>query len=115
MSTIRIVFTLPFILKLVAASERPQIEPGEVRTYDVRGVVEKLKPEVPAAVVRHEEIPGFMEAMAITLRAKDASEFEGVHAGDGISFRLHVTSDDSWIDLIKVIEPYQETQATAAA
>ncbi|MCW1923110.1 copper-binding protein [Luteolibacter arcticus] len=108
MSTIRIFFTLPFILKLVTASEKPLIEPGEVRTYDLRGVVEKLRPEVPAAVIRHEEIPGFMEAMSMTLRAKDAREFEGVHPGDGVTFRLHVTRDDGWIDLVKVIEPGQE-------
>jgi len=111
MSTIRIVFTLPFILKLVAASEKPQIEPGEVRTFEVRGVVEKLRPEVPAAVIRHEEIPGFLDAMATTLRAKDAAEFQGVQPGDGITFRLNVTRDDGWIDEVRVVEPGQETAA----
>lgn len=105
MSSIKIILTLPLILSFAAAAEHPPLGPGEIRTYDVRGVVEKLKPDVAAAVIYHEEIPGFMEAMSMTLKAKDAKEFEGVAVGDGITFRLNVTEEDGWIDRVHVVAP----------
>lgn len=108
MYSIKIILTLPFILSLAAADVKPPLQPGEVRTYDVRGVVEKLKQDVPAAVIYHEEIPGFMEAMSMTLKARDSKEFEGVKEGDGITFRLNVTAEDGWIDRVHVVAPAQE-------
>ena len=111
MSSIKIILTLPYILSLAAAAEKPPLAEGEIRTYEVRGVVEKLKPDVPAAVIYHEEIPGFMEPMSMTLKARDAKEFEGVGVGDGITFRLNVTNEDGWIDKVHVVAP----AASAAA
>ena len=111
MSAIKIVFTLPFILNLAAAGEKPPLTPGEVRSYEVRGVVEDLMPEVPAAVIYHEEIPGFLDAMSVTLRARDAKELAGLKVGDGITFRLNVTTDYGWIDQVHVVAPGKDPAA----
>ncbi len=105
MSSIKIVFTLPFILNLAAASEQPPLAAGEVRTYDdIRGVIESLQPNESFTVIYHEEIPGFLEAMAAVLRAGDSHEFDGLKPGDGISFCLHVTRENGWIDAVKVVK-----------
>ncbi len=74
------------------------------KTYDVIGVVKKLKPEIRTAVIDHEEIPGYMDAMTMSLEVRDAAEFKGLKAGDKIAFRMNVTEDDGWIDRLKLIE-----------
>jgi protein SCO1/2 len=61
-------------------------------------VVEQLKPDGKSIVVRHEAITNYMDAMTMPFKVKDAKELAGVQTGDEISFCLHVTSTESWID-----------------
>ena len=77
--------------------------PGE-STYEVRGVVQELPKENPkAVVVDHEEIPGYMAAMVMTLEARETREVAPLKPGDRIHFRLNVTKDEHWIDQVKVL------------
>lgn len=71
------------------------------KTFDVRGVVEEIKADGKTAIIAHETIPGYMDAMTMPLEARDTNELSGVRAGDEISFRLLVTDDDSWIDQVR--------------
>lgn len=73
-------------------------------TYQVRGVVKDLHPETKKAIIDHEEVPGYMEAMTMPLRVRDAALLQGLKKGDRISFRLNVTEKVDWIDDIKVLE-----------
>lgn len=75
-----------------------------LKTYDVIGVVKKLKPDIRTAVIHHEEIPGYMDEMVMSLEVKDTAEFKGIGVGDKIRFRMNVTEDDGWIDQLKLIE-----------
>jgi len=76
---------------------------GELRTFEVRGVIEKLIPTQGEAVVRHEAIPGYMDAMTMPFRVSEKGELAKLHPGDAITFRLNVAAHDGWIDHIKVI------------
>ncbi|MBI2926236.1 MAG: SCO family protein [Verrucomicrobia bacterium] len=69
-----------------------------VRTFPVRGTIQELKPDGTTAVIKHEEIPGFMAAMTMPLEVKDPKELAGLQPGDEISFRLVVTETESWIE-----------------
>ena len=71
-----------------------------MKTFTVRGVVQEIKPDGRTAIVDHEAIPNYMEAMTMALKARDTNEFAGVRPGDEISFRLSVTEDESWIDRV---------------
>lgn len=104
MSSIEIVFTLPFLLKLASASARPPADIEAPRTYEVLGVIEDLKPDAAEAIVHHREIPGFLAATAATLRARDTREFEGLKPGDDVAFRIHLTGDDGWIDELRALD-----------
>ncbi|RYD39386.1 MAG: hypothetical protein EOP85_16035, partial [Verrucomicrobiaceae bacterium] len=73
-------------------------------TYQVRGVVKDLHPETKNAIIDHEEVPGYMEAMTMPLRVRDSALLQGLKKGDRISFRLNVTEKVDWIDEIKVLE-----------
>jgi protein SCO1 len=69
-------------------------------TFPVSGVVRELKPDGRTIVIRHEEVPNYMEAMTMPFRVKETRELAGLQPGDEIAFRLLVTEDESWIDQI---------------
>jgi protein SCO1/2 len=63
--------------------------------------------EVPVGkgslVVRHEDIPGLMPKMTMEFTVRDTNELRGLRAGDGITFRVMATDEDSWIEGIRPI------------
>lgn len=72
-----------------------------VTSYEVRGVVHKIHAESGKAVIAHENIPGYMEAMTMEFTAGAAAELAGIRPGDVLAFRLHVTDQRSWINGIR--------------
>jgi protein SCO1/2 len=78
---------------------------ADSRTFEVRGLVEKLIPDRGEVVIRHETIPGYMDAMTMPFRAPKSQDLAGLRPGDTITFRLNVTEHDGWIDQVKVIAP----------
>jgi protein SCO1 len=75
--------------------------PSETRTFEVRGVVQEIKPGGKIAIIKHEAIPEYMDAMTMPFDAKTTNEFVNVRAGDEVEFRLVVTTDDSWVERVK--------------
>lgn len=75
----------------------------ETRDYTVRGVVRETKEAKSQLVVKHEEIPGYMDAMTMPFKVRDPKILESVKAGDAVTFQLHVTDKDHWIDGVKVV------------
>ena len=69
--------------------------------YAVTGVVRELKADGTNIVIRHEKIPGFMEAMTMSFVARDPREIVTLRPDDRIAFRLLVTADESWIDSVR--------------
>lgn len=75
----------------------------ETRDFTVRGVVREARPAKSQLVVKHEEIPGYMDAMTMPFQVRDPKILESVKAGDDITFQLHVTDKDHWIDGLKIV------------
>ncbi len=73
------------------------------RDFTVRGVVRETKPAKSQLIVKHEEIPGYMDAMTMPFQVRDPKILESVKAGDAITFQLHVTDQDHWIDGLKIV------------
>lgn len=87
---------------------------SEQQTFQVRGVIQEIKPGGKTAVIKHEEIPNYMPAMIMPLDVKDAKELAGLKPGDSITFRMIVTQDDGWIDQVqKVVGAKVSTNAVA--
>ena len=85
------------------------------RVFAVRGEVRSLDPAQRVAVIRHEEIPGYMPRMVMALTVKNPDELAGLAPGDEITFRLHATLETHWIDqLVRVGRGTNLTQAAAA-
>jgi len=69
--------------------------------HQARGVIREFPVGSPSVVIRHEAIPGFMPKMTMTLNVRDTHELLGFREGDEITFRLHATADEHWIDQLK--------------
>lgn len=71
-----------------------------VRSFQARGVVERVIPEENTLVISHDAIASYMEAMTMPFKVLRPEEMRGVQPGNQISFRLSVTDTESWIDQI---------------
>lgn len=94
----KIVLTAAWLLVLHGA-----VQAEKTRDFTVRGVVREAVPAKSQLVVKHEEIPGYMDAMTMPFRVRDPKLLEGIKGGDAISFQLHVTEKDHWIDNLKIV------------
>ena len=65
-----------------------------------RGVVKEINLDSRKVIIGHEAIANYMAAMTMPFNVKDSRELAGLQRGDEISFRLHVTETESWVDQI---------------
>jgi protein SCO1/2 len=70
------------------------------RLFLAKGTVVELKPDGRTVVIRHEAISNYMAAMTMPFRVKEPQALAGVRRGDEVSFQLHVTETESWVDQI---------------
>jgi protein SCO1 len=80
----------------------------ESQAYNVRGIVREARPAKSQLVVKHEEIPGYMDAMTMPFRVRDRALLDAVKPGDIITFDLQVTEEDHWIEALKVVGRSEE-------
>jgi protein SCO1/2 len=71
------------------------------REFQVKGVVLAVNLKGKEVEVRHEEIPGYMEAMTMPFPVKDTNELAGLEPGTRVSFRLIDAGKEGWIDQIR--------------
>jgi protein SCO1/2 len=90
----------PLVCWIVAVSGCREATPT-TREFAVRGVVVEVRADGASAVIRHEEIPGYMAAMTMPFRARHTNELAGLRPGDEVTFRFHVTRDESWIEQVR--------------
>jgi protein SCO1/2 len=74
---------------------------ASLQVFAVTGTVQELKSDAHTIVVKHAEIPDYMAAMTMPFRAKASNEISALQPGDEITFRLSVTSEESWIDHVR--------------
>lgn len=81
-------------------------DPAQAGTtnYFVRGVIKEADRDGHQVVIAHENIPQFMEAMTMPFRVKDITVLNDVTPGEKVSFQLHVTESESWVDHIEPLD-----------
>jgi protein SCO1 len=69
---------------------------GEIKTFPIRGKIVSVDRAKSSVLLDHEAVPGFMEAMTMSYKLKDASVIGELHPGDRITATLLVrkTGDD---------------------
>lgn len=94
------------ILSGAKSTGSPPLSGGEatnVRMFVAKGTVTELKPDGRTVVIRHEAISNYMGAMTMPFKARTPEELAGLRRGDAISFQLHVTESESWVEHIAKI------------
>jgi protein SCO1/2 len=96
-------------------------EPGTpaTRTFPARGVILEIKPDTSQLVIQHEAIADYMDAMTMPFKVKDPAPLTELKRGDQVTFQLHVTADESWVDHLQKIGvvslPENKTNAQSIA
>jgi protein SCO1/2 len=101
-------FFAPFILALVVlagchSSQKTPSQPASsqnFKVYHLRGKVVSTDTAKGEVTLDNEAIPGFMEAMTMPYKPKDASLLGRMHPGDVITADLLVSSDPNADDLL---------------
>jgi protein SCO1/2 len=97
-----------------SVSDKPAAAPStKLQTFQVKGLVLEVKPEEKMVKIKHEKVPGYMDAMTMPFEVRDTNELAGLEAGDPVSFRLLVTETDGWIDHIVKTGPKSNTLPTS--
>jgi protein SCO1/2 len=73
------------------------------REYTLQGQVLALQLDQKQAVIRHEEIKGFMPAMTMPYSVQDLKELSGIKAGDLINAKLVVLPTAAYIEQVKKV------------
>jgi Cu/Ag efflux protein CusF len=85
-----------------SASRGPEFDYGPAKQhYALKGQVLRLKPETRVAVIKHEAIDGWMEAMTMEFPVLLPAEFAKLKEGMTISATVEVNDLHYWLTGIK--------------
>lgn len=86
------------------------------REYPLTGQILAVGPDPKEASIKHDEIKGFMAAMTMTYKVRDAKEYAELAPGDLISATLVVVSNDAYLKDVKKTgnAPLEKPAATPA-
>ena len=89
---------------------------SDAREYTLQGQVLTIAPDRMQADIKHEEIKGFMAAMTMPYKVRDAKEFADLKPGDLFTSTLVVVPNDAYLkDVKKVGEAPLESPAASSA
>jgi protein SCO1/2 len=95
------VFSLSLaVLPNAKSSEPPGTAEPDARIFVAKGVVREVSRADQTVTISHESVSNYMTAMTMPFKVKDPAVMAGLQPGDEVTFRLHVTQTDSWVDQI---------------
>src|SRR5215510_5403986 len=71
--------------------------------YTLQGQIITIAPDHKDATTKHEAIKGFMSAMTMPYKVRDAKEYENLAAGDLINATLVIVSNDAYLKDVKKV------------
>jgi protein SCO1/2 len=89
------------ILFLLSGCGPSPREDDAYTTHPATGVIRELPSDGKSVVIRHDEIPGVMPKMTMALNVRDPGSLTGFREGDEVRFRLHIGTNEHWIDSIQ--------------
>jgi Cu/Ag efflux protein CusF len=82
-----------------------QATAGSRRSWQARGVVRAVLPELNVVVLTHEDLTGYMGSMTMGFRVHDPKLYEGLDIGDAVIFTLTGTPPNVEITAIAKQSP----------
>jgi protein SCO1/2 len=102
--TLLMVAAISSLVLLVACNSSPKTASAERTQYPLKGKVLSIDKPNASMVVDGEKIPGFMEAMAMPYRVKNANDLDAVAVGDSIAANIVKENDDYFVADVKVMQ-----------
>lgn len=96
---LRYIMIIVIAFTLLACQKEPE------RRYDLVGTVVSVEPQHKLVTVKHDDIPGYMNAMTMPFSLKDEWVYQVMSAGDQIQAQLVVQGDRSWLEQVSVTRP----------
>jgi protein SCO1/2 len=97
---------------MICGHAQPRAAVPAERTYEARGVVQKLDADGRTVVIQHDDIPNYMPAMTMPFEVRNTNELRGLQTGDAVTFRLVVSSGDAWVEHIAKTYPTNLAQTS---
>lgn len=97
------IFTAFFLSLALLASACGGGSSPDRKEYTLQGQVLSVALERKEAIIRHEEIPGFMSAMTMPYSVLEAKEYEDLKAGDLITATLIVEPTKAYLQQVKKV------------
>jgi protein SCO1/2 len=91
------------LLLLLTAGACSRGASGDRREYTLQGQVLSVQADQKQAVIRHEEIKGFMPAMTMPYDVQDSKEYAGVAPGDLVTATLVVEPTRAYLQQVKKV------------
>jgi Cu/Ag efflux protein CusF len=84
-----------------AATEKSEAA-ASVEEYTLRGTILGLDQDAKAAVISHEEIEGWMDAMTMTFPVKEDADWSKLKVGSKIQATVFVSDDEVYIGGVEI-------------
>ena len=103
--------TLFALVALAACGQRA----GNAQRYELKGTVISVDRRGETVTVAHQEIPGYMEAMAMPFKPKDNWVLDQAQPGNRIQATLVVDGLRSWLEDVVITQETTDNTATGSA
>jgi len=99
-----ILFPLVILAAFAISGCQPGTAQRQVETHTLTGVVISIDREHNLLTVKHDAIPGKMEAMTMPFSPANPAALNTLHKGDKISAEMSIQANGAVLDNIKVIK-----------
>src|SRR5689334_18109636 len=90
---------------------------GDRREFKLQGQIVSMSADHREAIIKHEDIPGFMSAMTMPYHVKDTKEYASLAPGDLINAKLVVETRDAYLESVTKVgsAPLEQPVGSAVA
>src|SRR2546423_14787455 len=87
---------------------------GKAQRYELKGTVVSVDQRGETITIAHQEIPGYMEAMAMPFKPKDRWVLDQAQPGNRLQATLVVDGLRSWLEDVVITQEKTDNAATAS-
>jgi protein SCO1/2 len=91
-----------FLFTSCQKAETQQMASAEAKRYPIKGEVIAVDKAKKKATIKHEEIPGYMDAMTMDFSIREDWVWEDLNPGANVFAELVVDADDYWLEKIAI-------------
>lgn len=95
--TVPVAILLAGLASLSACQHKDKASKLPIKQYELHGKVVQLDPQSHSAVIKGQEIKGWMSAMTMEYPVKQQTEYQNLQPGEQITATVYVQGMNYWI------------------